>query len=88
MTARILKYRLDPVKRQTIEVPEGSEPIHVHEQDGHACIWFMRPAGSRLLEPRTVVCLSTGEPIPDPTSRYIGTAHIHEGRTVVHVFIS
>lgn len=89
MTRRILKYRLDPVKHQVIEVPEGSEAIHVHEQEGAACIWFMRPPGTRLLEPRTVVCLSTGEPIPSPVkdSDYIGTAHIHEGRTVVHVFI-
>lgn len=87
MTARIIKYRLDPVKQQTIEVPEGSEPIHVHEQEGAACIWFMRPAGTRLLETRTVVCLSTGEPIPPTAGDYIGTAHIHEGRTVVHVFI-
>lgn len=88
MTRRIIKYRLDPVKCQTIEVPEGSEAICVHEQDGYACVWFMRPPGTRLLEPRTVVCLSTGEPLEPSTYKYIGTAHIHKGRTVVHVFIN
>jgi len=87
MTKRIIKYRLDPVKRQTIEVPEGSQVVDVHEQEGHACIWFMRPAGMRMLQQRPVVCLSTGEPIPPTAGDYIGTAHIHEGRTVVHVFI-
>lgn len=89
MTRRIIKYRLDPVKVQMIEVPEGAKPIHVHAQDGHVCIWFLRPDGMRILTARTVTCLSTGEPIPSPVrdSDYIGTAHIHEGRTVVHVFI-
>lgn len=87
MTARIIKYRLDPVKVQVIEVPEGAEPIEVHEQEGCACIWFMRPAGTRLLQAHAVTCRSSGEELSPRDGTYIGTAHIHEGRTVVHVFI-
>lgn len=87
MTARIIKYRLDPVKVQAIEVPEGAEPIEVHEQDGHACVWFLRPAGMLQLVARAVTCRSTGEEIEPRDGTYIGTAHLHEGRTVVHVFI-
>lgn len=87
MTSRIIKYRLDPVRRQTIEVPAGSFVSHVHEQDGHATIWLIRPAGMLLLHKWQVTCLSTGESIPDDAGRYAGTAHIHGGRTVVHVFV-
>jgi len=87
MTARIIKYRLDPIKTQVIEVPEGAKPIHIHAQNDHACIWFMRPAGTRLLQARAVTCRSTGDEIHPRDGKYIGTAHIHEGRTVVHVFI-
>ncbi len=87
MTNRILKYRLDPVKRQTIDLPAGSHISHVHEQDGAVCLWVIRPAGLLLTHERQVTCLSTGEPVPADAGRYIGTAHVHGGRTVVHVFL-
>ena len=87
MTSRIIKYRLDPVRRQTIEVPAGSFVSHVHEQDGAATLWLIRPAGMLLLHKWQVTCLSTGDSIPDDAGRHVGTAHIHGGRTVVHVFI-
>ena len=87
MTARIIKYRLDPVRRQTIEVPAGAFVSHVHEQDGAATLWLIRPAGMLLLHKWQVTCLSTGDSIPDDAGRYVGTAHIHDGRTVVHVFV-
>ena len=87
MTSRIIKYRLDAQRVQTIDVPAGSFVSHVHEQDAAATIWMTRPAGLLLYHKWTVTCLSTGEPVPDDAGRYVGTAHIHGGRTVVHVFI-
>ena len=87
LPSRIIKYRLDPVSRQTIDVPAGSFVSHIHEQDGAATIWMIRPAGLLLLHTWQVTCVNTGQPIPDDAGRYLGTAHIHDGRTVVHVFI-
>ena len=87
MTSRIIKYRLDPVRRQTIEVPASAFVSHVHEQDGAATLWLIRPSGMLLLHKWQVTCLSTGDSIPDDAGRYVGTAHIHGGRTVVHVFV-
>ncbi len=87
MTSRILKYQLAAQQVQTIDLPAGAFISHVHEQDGFACIWVIRPAGLLLTHERQVTCLSTGEPVPDDAGTYIGTAHVHRGRTVVHVFI-
>jgi len=87
MTRRILKYRLAAQRRQTIDLPVGSFISHVNEQDGAVCIWVIRPAGLLLTHEHQITCLSTGKPVPDDAGRYIGTAHLHGGRTVVHVFI-
>lgn len=87
MTSRIIKYPLDPVKRQTIEVPAGALVTHVREQHDRATLWMIRPAGLHLLHKWQVTCLSTGEPIPDDAGDYAGTVHVHDGRTIVHVFI-
>jgi hypothetical protein len=88
MTSRILKYALDATRKQTLEVPAGSFVTHVREQHGVACIWVIRPAGFLLLHKWQVTCLSTGDSIPPLAGDYAGTAHLHDGRTVVHVFIN
>lgn len=87
MTRRILKYTLTHQRRQTIDLPAGSFVSHVHDQDGLVCLWVIRPAGLLLTHKRQVTCLSTSKPVPDDAGRYIGTAHVHGGRTVVHVFL-
>lgn len=88
MTSRILKHALDATRRQIIEVPAGSVVTHVREQHGLATIWFIRPAGMLLLHKWQVTCLNTGESIPPLSGDYAGTAHLHDGRTIVHVFIN
>jgi hypothetical protein len=88
MSSRILKYPLDVQRRQIIEVPAGSFVTHVREQFDVVCIWTIRPAGMLLLHKWQVTCLSTGDSIPEDAGDYAGTAHIHDGRTIVHVFIN
>ncbi len=87
-TSRIIKYPLDVQRRQIIEVPAGSFVAHVREQHDRATLWLIRPAGMLLLHKWQVTCLSTGESIPDDVGDYAGTAHIHNGQTIVHVFIN
>lgn len=84
--SRILKYPLDPVRTQMLMMPHGSRMLHAHEQSHVVCVWALCPDTPPLF-PRKVTCLSTGVPIPDDAGTYLGTAHLHGGSTVVHVFI-
>lgn len=88
MIYRILKFPLARAHVQRIMVPHTAHLINLHEQDGRVCLWMrcpvmpVRPAVSML-----VTCFNTGDPIPEAQiDHYIGTAHLHNGGTVVHVF--
>lgn len=85
MTRRILKYYLRVERQQQLVVPFDAQVIEVHEQQGFVALWVLT-SGRKSTKTLDVTCVNTGEPIPDDAGDYIGTAHIHLGRTVVHVF--
>lgn len=87
MIRHIWKYEL-AVKEgaQTIEVPKHAKTLHLHEQNGNPCIWFLVDA-TKDKEVRTFSVYGTGWEIELSTYvRYIGTCHI--GSFVWHVFES
>lgn len=84
MKPRIMKYYLDRAIQTVLHVSPASKIIDVHAQDNMVCIWMIVPDKQRA--PVVFTCLSTGQDIPDDAGRYVGTAHLHSGRTVVHVF--
>jgi len=84
MKPRIMKYYLDRAATSVLHVSPAAQIIDVHAQDGIICIWMIVPDNQRV--PVVFTCLSTGQDIEEDTGRYIGTAHLHAGRTVVHVF--
>ena len=84
MKPRIFKYYLDRDNQTVLHVSPAAQIIHVAPQDGLICVWMIVSDNQRA--PVVFTCLSTGQDIPDDAGRYIGTAHLHAGRTVVHVF--
>jgi hypothetical protein len=65
--------------------PAGAKILHVHEQDGCACVWVeVDPSAPR--EARRFRTYVTGAPITRPDSTYVGTAHLHGGSFVLHVY--
>lgn len=74
----------------TVQMPKGSEILHVHQQNaallGDLCVWVSVDTEQIEREVRTFYTVMTGEEFPDDGRKYIGTAHLNDGRIVAHVF--
>lgn len=81
----ILKQTLQPADVQEIMVPEGAEMLSAREQSDHICVWY-RCDPSRRLRPRKLAIVGTGHPAPDESGRFLGTASLHSGQLMFHIF--
>ncbi len=79
----VWKYTLEP--EITLHMPRGAEVLSVREQGRDVCLWaLVEPAAAK--EPRRFVVAGTGHDLPDEPLRFHGSAHLHEGVLVFHVF--
>lgn len=70
---------------QVIRMPVGSKLVHMAEQHGHISLWF-EVDDDRPIVARNFQIFGTGNgPIRDYLA-YCGTAILHEGRLVLHVY--
>ncbi len=86
---RIFKFTLSITHKQIVELPIGSTILTVQTQDMKPQIWAVVDTYEKLTEKRTIILLTTGEPIDDSTFltlHYIGTFQLHNGTFVGHVF--
>lgn len=84
MNRTIWKTTLAVADVQQIQVPAGAEFLCAKEQQGHICVWF-RCDPSAPIEPRKIAIVGTGHPAP-ADGRYLGTASLHGGELMFHVF--
>jgi hypothetical protein len=78
------KYVLPVEDEVTFAPPAGAQLLHVAEQQGDLCLWALVDP-SRQPRLRHLRIAGTGHEI-DGSPSYIGTAHLHGGRLVIHVF--
>lgn len=81
----IWKKVLQVTDYQVISVPEGAEFLCAREQMEAICVWFLANPDSKN-EDRKIRIIGTGHEIKDLPGRYIGTAILHFGQLVLHVF--
>ena len=81
----IWKAALQPVDAQQIEVPAGAELLCAREQYEQICVWF-RCDPTAPKEKRDIAIVGTGHDAPGNEGRYIGTASLHGGNLIFHVF--
>jgi hypothetical protein len=81
----VWKTVLAPIVRQVVRVPTGAEIIHVAEQGGHVCMWYLCDE-SAPLEDREVAIAGTGHAEVQEDWTYLGTAMMQGGRLVLHAF--
>lgn len=81
----IWKQTLRPIDVQEIMVPEGAEMLSAREQFDHICVWF-RCDPTKQLRSRKLAIVGTGNPAPDSTGRFLGTASLSGGQFIFHVF--
>ena len=85
MQQTIWKTVLKPIDVQEIEVPTGAELLCAREQYEQICVWYRcDPDASK--ERRTIAIVGTGHPAPNGEGHYIGTASLHGGNLMFHVF--
>jgi hypothetical protein len=83
----IWKSILEATNVQDIEVPGGAEFLHAREQHGAIAVWY-RCDPNAPKERRKIAICGTGHTTVPPRdgSRYIGTASLHDGHLILHVF--
>lgn len=84
MNRTIWKSTLKVADVQEIEVPAGAEFLCVREQHEQICVWFRCDPDSPK-ESRKIAIVGTGNPAP-ADGRYLGTASLHGGQLMFHVF--
>lgn len=85
MAQTVWKEILKPIEVQQIMIPAGAELICAREQFENICVWFKCDPGAAK-EPRTLAIVGTGHAAPIDDGRYIGTASLHGGQLMFHVF--
>lgn len=81
----IWKYPLQPSLAQFVMMPEDAELLAVQAQGETLCLWALVSPDAPL-EERTIEVLGTGHQTDEKDRRYIGTAQMHGGKLVWHVF--
>ena len=85
MTRKVWKYTLkDHVN--TLSIPEYFEILEVHEQANELCIWVLVDDINEEVK-QTFHVIGTGKEFPMIRMEYVGTAHVHFGTLVLHVFM-
>lgn len=75
---------LEPV--WSVLMPEGSKIVHVHAQNNKPCLW-VEVDSEAPKKVRSFHAFMTGQEIPmDDGLSYVGTAHLHSGQIVAHVY--
>lgn len=82
---QIFKYELKPQHQHVITMPSGAQVLRAEAQHEIVVIWaLVDPVAD--LEVRYFSTYYTGAEMPDDPGTYVGTAQLHHGRTVIHVF--
>ena len=89
MSHTVYKIILRVTDRQVVVLPKSAKLLHVHEQRGEICVWYLKSIDDDdELEDRTVHIIGTGHIFGDVDRiTYLGTAHLQDGELVFHVFV-
>jgi hypothetical protein len=81
---KIFKYVLRPTRIQDVQMHPG-KILHVGEQGDNICVWALVDPDAPM-ETRRIAVVPTGEPCPYLREQHLGTALLHDGRLVFHIF--
>jgi hypothetical protein len=74
-----------PHDKATFDMPRDAEILHVSAQGDDLCLWA-RIVEGRKIETKTFLLCGTGHEAPSLDCKHIGTALLHGGALVLHVF--
>lgn len=83
---RILKFKLELVDIQTLELPHFSEILTVQVQGDSPQLWALCDDEQEIKVLRRIAIYGTGMEITGSPGDYISTFQMHGGLYVFHVF--
>jgi hypothetical protein len=81
----IHKQLLQLTDVQYVKIPKGSTILTVREQYDAVCMWYSCDTEGRN-EIKTIYIIKTGQHLPDEAETYLGTAVLHSGKLVFHIY--
>ena len=82
----ILKYKLEPIDEQIIQIQHPAKILSVKEQDGNIVLYAIAGKDNKT-EPITIRIVGTGHPFKDfQVWSFIDTVKLLNGRLMFHVF--
>lgn len=85
MNRTVWKYPVPVDDVFDLDLPQGSEVLHVAEQGAQLCLWAL-VAPARPAEHRRFRLSGTGHPIVEPVRRHVGSVLLRGGSLVFHLF--
>ena len=82
----ILKYILETIDEQTIQIPQPAEILSVKEQNGNMVLYAIADT-TRETKPMTIRIVGTGHPFKDfKVWKFIDTVKLLDGKIMFHIF--
>lgn len=83
----IFKYPIRPTSEQQVEMPNGSQIIHVgKDPDGQPCVWATVDTAEKRMINVDIIMVGTGAEMPEGKLTHKGTLIV--GPLVLHVFVA
>lgn len=84
---RVYKYPIRIEDRQVVGLPKGAEILSMQIQKGNLCLYALVDASVVEIEFVPICIYGTGHNIENADNlKFIGSAKMHEGELVLHVF--
>lgn len=81
----VRKFEIEVTDFPVVMMPKYAEVLYAREQGDKMYVWA-RVESENELVPYRFRMAGTGHPLGEPCGKYIGSAHLHGGRLVFHVF--
>jgi len=87
MDRKVYKYEIPVNEHAVVQMTAGAQVLSVHEQNDALYAWALVDPAESQMKSRMFFIVGTGYSMEyHDQMRFIGTAHMHGGSLVLHVF--
>ena len=86
MVKVIYKYEFTTSDMLELDLPVGSEVLHVDSQRDTVCLWVSLDVNEKRSEHRTFQTIGTGHPFKAESMRHLGTVKTFDDTFIWHIY--